>query len=105
MEVSPEEIKKLMQSGYGIFGGEVKNWAKMKFSAERARWVQFEEWHHDQKGSLHKDGSYTLEIPYSDERELIADILRFGADVEVIEPKSLRTNVAAAIHKAAQLYA
>ena len=105
LEVSQEEIKTMMKSGYGIFGGEVKNWAKLKFSAQRARWVQFEEWHHDQKGTLHKDSSYTLEIPYSDERELIADILRFGADVEVIEPKSLRTNVAAAIHKAAELYA
>lgn len=103
-EVSQEEIKKLMQSGYGIFGGEVKNWAKLKFSAERARWVQFEEWHPDQKSTLHKDGTYTLEIPYSDERELIADILRFGGDVEVKEPLSLRQNVAAAIQSAAALY-
>ena len=104
MTVDPEEIRKLMQSGYGIFGGEVKNWAKLKFSAERARWVQSEEWHHDQKGRLHQDGTYTLEIPYSDERELIADILRFGADVEVIEPQSLRTNVTTAIQRAAELY-
>jgi predicted DNA-binding transcriptional regulator YafY len=94
-----------MQSGYGIFGGEAKNWAKLKFTPERARWVQFEEWHHDQKGTLHKEGSYTLEIPYSDERELMADILRFGADVEVIEPKSLRRNVSLAIQKAHALYA
>jgi predicted DNA-binding transcriptional regulator YafY len=105
LEVSQDDIKAMMKSGYGIFGGEVKNWAKLKFSAERARWVQFEEWHHEQKGTLHKDSTYTLEIPYSDERELIADILRFGADVEVMEPKSLRTNVVAAIHKAAELYA
>ena len=104
LEVSQDDIKAMMKSGYGIFGGEVKNWAKLKFSAQRARWVQFEEWHHEQKGTLHKDSTYTLEIPYSDERELIADILRFGADVEVMEPQSLRTNVTTALQKAAELY-
>jgi predicted DNA-binding transcriptional regulator YafY len=51
--------------------------------------VQFEEWHPDQKGTLAKDGSYTLEVPYSDERELIGDILRFGSDVKVLGPDSL----------------
>jgi predicted DNA-binding transcriptional regulator YafY len=76
----------------------------LKFSAERARWVQNEEWHPEQKSTAHKDGSYTLEIPYSDERELIADALRFGPDVEVIEPLSLRTNIALAIRKAAEHY-
>ncbi len=30
------------------------------------------------------DGSIELEIPYSDERELIGDVLRFGADVRVL---------------------
>jgi predicted DNA-binding transcriptional regulator YafY len=38
---------------------------------------------------LAKDGSYTLEVPYSDERELIGDILRFGSDVKVLGPDSL----------------
>ena len=98
------DIKQQMQSGYGIFGGAVENWAKLRFSEEKARWVQFEEWHPDQKGTLHRDGSYTLEIPYSDERELIADVLRFGADVEVMEPNSLRKNISMAIKKAADLY-
>ena len=104
LEVSQDDIKQQMQSGYGIFGGAVENWAKLRFSEEKARWVQFEEWHPDQKGTLHKDGSYTLEIPYSDERELIADVLRFGADVEVMEPNSLRKNISMAIKKAADLY-
>ena len=103
-EMDPKEVQKQMQAGYGIFSGQDVSWAKLKFSAERARWVQNEEWHPDQKSTVYKDGSYTLEIPYSDERELIADALRFGPDVEVIEPLSLRTNIALAIRKAAELY-
>ena len=88
-ELDPPTLKKHMSSGYGIFGGQANAVAKLQFSATRARWVQFEEWHPDQKGTLAKDGSYTLEVPYSDERELIGDILRFGSDVKVLGPDSL----------------
>lgn len=103
-EVSQKEIKVIMQSGYGIFGGEANHWAKLKFSAVRARWVQAEEWHPEQKGTVNKDGTYTLEFPYSDERELLGDILRYGADVEVLSPKSLRTNLQKAVEKTLQHY-
>jgi predicted DNA-binding transcriptional regulator YafY len=53
---------------------------------------------------LHKDGSYTLEIPYSDDRELLGDILLFGPDVEVVGPKNLRDKVVVAIDNMAKLY-
>jgi len=88
-ELDPPTLKKNMDGGYGIFGGRATAVAKLAFSAARARWVQFEEWHPEQKGSLAEDGSYTLEVPYSDVRELIGDILRFGSDVKVIGPDSL----------------
>ena len=42
---------------------------------------------------IDKDGSYHLQIPYSDERELLMDILKFGPDVEVLGPESLRKTV------------
>ena len=103
-EVSQKDIKQAMQSGYGIFGGEAKNWAKLKFTPERARWVQAEEWHPDQKATLHKDGSYTLEIPYSDDRELLGDILLFGPDVEVVGPKQLRDKLVEAVNRTSKIY-
>ena len=103
-EVSQKDIKQAMQSGYGIFGGEAKNWAKLKFTPERARWVQAEEWHPEQKTTLQKDGTYTLEIPYSDDRELLGDILLFGPDVEVVGPKQLRDKVALAVKKTLKIY-
>jgi predicted DNA-binding transcriptional regulator YafY len=49
-------------------------------------------------------GTYTLEFPYSDERELLGDILKFGADVEVLAPKSLRASVMNAATQALELY-
>ena len=80
------------------------NWAKLKFSAVRARWVQAKEWHPEQKSTVNKDGTYTLEFPYSDERELLGDILRLGEDVEVLAPKTLRTSLLNAVTETLKLY-
>jgi predicted DNA-binding transcriptional regulator YafY len=104
-ELSQKDIRIVMQSGYGIFGGEAHHWAKLKFSAVRARWVQAEEWHPEQQGTFNEDGTYTLEFPYSDERELLGDILRFGADVEVLGSPSLRQSTQRAVEQLAKLYA
>jgi len=97
-EFDPQIVQDKMKEGYGIFGGQVKDWATLTFSAHRARWVQNEEWHPDQTGTLNKDGTYTLRIPYSDERELIGDVLRFGDEVKVDGPKSLVESIERKIH-------
>ncbi|MEY3525262.1 MAG: hypothetical protein RIR92_1327, partial [Pseudomonadota bacterium] len=54
--------------------------------------------------TVNKDGTYTLEFPYSDERELLGDILRFGSDVEVLAPKSLRASLLNAATGTLKLY-
>ena len=81
-------------SAYGIFSGQAKAWAVLRFSPERARWVQSERWHREQKSEVLPDGSYRLRVPYADERELLMDILRHGRHVEVEAPESLRRTVA-----------
>jgi predicted DNA-binding transcriptional regulator YafY len=103
-ELDPPSLKKNMNGGYGIFGGQATAVAKLQFSAARARWVQFEEWHPEQKGTLAKDGSYTLEVPYSDERELIGDILRFGSEVKVLGPVTLVRQMRKEIEKTLARY-
>jgi len=55
----------------------------------RARWVADEQWHPRQTGR----GRYELQVPYSDPCELVMDILKFGADVEVVAPVELRAAV------------
>lgn len=52
--------------------------------------VAAEQWHPQQKSKVEPDGSYLLEIPYTDDRELLMDILKHGADVEVVAPDTLR---------------
>lgn len=97
-------MRQQLDGGYGIFAGAPKDWAELTFSAARAGWVQHEVWHPQQQGLLHPDGRYTLRVPYADERELIGDILRFGADVEVVGPSSLRQKVQEQITRLRALY-
>jgi predicted DNA-binding transcriptional regulator YafY len=94
----------VLGAGYGIFSGRKLSWAKLRFTPERARWVAQEQWHPRQKARFDKDGSYLLEIPYSDSRELAMDILRQGAGVEVLAPAVLRKEVAAQLKAALDRY-
>jgi predicted DNA-binding transcriptional regulator YafY len=55
--------------------------------------VAAELWHPDQKGSFDASGAYILEFPYSDDRELLLDIAKHGAAVEVLAPKALREKI------------
>lgn len=89
-DVPEKQLDTHYASSYGIFAGEPKHTAVLRFTPERARWVADEHWHPQQQAQLLEDGSYELRIPYSDSRELVMDILKHGAEVEVIEPDSLR---------------
>ncbi|MBL1141854.1 MAG: WYL domain-containing protein [Proteobacteria bacterium] len=91
--VSDKRLDAHFLPGYGIFSGAKTQQAKLRFTPERARWVSGEIWHPDQKSHSDKDGYYFLELPYSNEHELIMDILKYGPDIEVLEPKTLRTSV------------
>jgi predicted DNA-binding transcriptional regulator YafY len=103
-DVAEESLDRHFASGYGIFAGADTQQAVLVFNATRARWVGRETWHPKQEGLLQLDGTYLLKFPYSREPELVMDILKYGADVEVLAPESLRTAVAEAHAAAARLY-
>lgn len=92
-DVSEKRLDEILGSGYGIFSGEKVSWATLRFSPLRARWVSTEKWHPKQVGKLLPDGSYELRLPYSNDTELMMDILKYGADCEVVGPKELKKRV------------
>lgn len=92
-EIDDSALDGKLGAGYGIFGGAPLAWAVLRFTPGRARWVRREQWHPKQQGRDEPDGGYLLEVPYSDDREILGDILRFGADVEVLAPAELRRKV------------
>ncbi len=92
-EIGDELLDRELSSGYGIFSGEKTRMAELRFKPERARWVAQEQWHPEQKTRQDAQGNYYLQIPYSQEPELLMDILKYGADVEVLKPAELRRKV------------
>ncbi len=85
-----DELDAHLASSYGIFSGTPKAWATIRFSPHAARWVADEHWHSQQQGERLPDGRFELKLPYSNSRELLMDVLRYGADAEVVAPVSLR---------------
>jgi proteasome accessory factor C len=89
-DVAEKELDMHFAPSYGIFSGLPRHTAVLRFTPNRARWVAEEQWHPRQEGCFLEDGCYELRIPYSDTRELVMDILKYGPDVEVVEPKEFR---------------
>ncbi|PSF10600.1 transcriptional regulator [Marinobacter fuscus] len=97
------ELEAFTNAGFGIFGGQTTAIAHLRFSHHAARWVAEEQWHRNQHGEWQDDG-YHLHLPYVDNRELVMDVLRYGAEVEVIGPPELREEVAGRIRAMAGIY-
>jgi predicted DNA-binding transcriptional regulator YafY len=97
-------LDRQLASTYGIFAGQPVATAILRFTSYRARWVADETWHPKQQSRWLEDGRYELSIPYSHDTELIMDILKYGADVEVIAPDALKERVKNQLDVAASQY-
>ncbi|MBA8883652.1 helix-turn-helix transcriptional regulator [Dokdonella fugitiva] len=99
------ELDAHLASSYGIFSGAPKAWATIRFSSHAARWVADEHWHSQQQGERLPDGRYELRVPYSNSRELLMDVLKYGPDAEVVAPVSLREEMKILLQLALGAYA
>ncbi|MBV1877163.1 MAG: WYL domain-containing protein [Pseudomonadales bacterium] len=104
IDIAAEQLEQHYSSSYGIFAGQATDIAALKFSAQIAGWVSREQWHPDQTGEWDHNGAYHLKVPYHNPTELILDILRYGPDVEVLAPRSLRQAVKEKISAALEQY-
>lgn len=91
-------------ASFGIFTGQAKQTAHLRFSARAARWSAEEIWHPNQEGHWADDGRYHLYVPYADPTELIMEVLRYGPEVEVLDPEALRREMAEQIARLHELY-
>jgi len=102
--IAEDRIDEAVAGGYGIFAGKPNNIAVLRFTPESARWIAGETWHPHQEGHHDEDGYYILKIPYSDHREILMDVLRYGCDVEVLQPATLRRELKQRISKMIEMY-
>jgi len=92
-DVAAETLDRHYSGSYGIFAGEAQHIAELEFTQNIAPWVSREQWHPEQSAEWSQSGHYRLKVPYHNPTELILDILRYGADVQVLGPESLRAAV------------
>ena len=104
-EVAAKRLDEVLGAGYGIFSGDKVQWAKLRFTP-RSRALGGD-------GTVASaadaprpttEGRYLLELPYSNPTELVMDILRHGADVEVLAPAELRKAVRDELATALKVY-
>jgi len=103
-DIPEAELDAALGAGYGIFAGAEVQWATLLFTPDRARWVATEHWHPEQEGGFLDDGSYQLRLPYSNDPELIMDILKYGPDCQVVGPAGLREKVVGLLKAAVGRY-
>jgi len=103
-QIADDELLEFIQASYGIFTGKAEHTAILEFSKSRANWVSEEHWHPHQQGEWLENGRYQLSLPFSDSRELIMDILKYGSEVEVIAPDFLRQAVKEQIEAMQKIY-
>ena len=91
-KVDEQQCQQHFTEGFGIFSGQGNHQARLRFFPAIAREIASQQWHPQQQGEW-DDGDYLLSFPYSDDRELVQDILRHTPNVSVEGPTKLRKRV------------
>lgn len=105
--VSQKAIHDKIASTFGIFITDQNHPVvpvKLRFVPDLARYVRSMLPHPGQQFCDQANGCLDVSFPSTLNRELIAEILGFGEQVEVLEPRDLRKEIAAILGKTAKIY-
>ncbi len=97
-------IPEYIHKNFGLFSGDNNINVCLKFSKNVSDWIKEQIWHEAQEIIENDDGSICLKFVASDLRELKGEILKYGADVEVISPVELKKEIKAEIEKMKNIY-
>jgi hypothetical protein len=70
------QFSPLLQLSICPYKGKMKSEVTLRFTPEKAKWVQEQVWHRNQKRSMSSDGSPELSFPVADFAELTMEILK-----------------------------
>jgi predicted DNA-binding transcriptional regulator YafY len=104
--VIPEDfdVYKWLESSWGIIADEEVE-VRLRFTPTAARRVQESVWHHSQQLAALPDGGCLLTMRVGGIREIKNWVMSWGAEVEVLAPAELRTQVAEDSRRMAAQYA
>ena len=97
-------IKDYIRRNFGILAGQETYKVCLCFSKDASPWVAEQVWHPEQKAERRDDGTLCLSFPVADLREVKREVLRYGADVEVLLPAELREEVKVEIARMRGVY-
>jgi proteasome accessory factor B len=97
----PEQIT---EGAFGLIRGEPTR-VRIRFDDKVARYVQRRQWHPTQRFQSHPAGGVELTMDVQGTVELVSWVLGFGDKATVLEPPSLRAEVAGEVERAARNYA
>ena len=78
---------------------------RVRFSSVQARWIRERRYHASQQTEEQPDGSLLLSMEVAGTEEVRRWLLGYGAEVEVLEPASLRAEIQEELQKLHRLYA
>ncbi len=97
-------IKTYIRKTFGIFHGGQNQDVSLKFSPKASRAVKEQIWHKNQKIKELKGGSIILNVPVAYFTEIKREILKYGAEVEVLKPLRLKKEIVEEIKKMKKIY-
>ena len=97
-------LQEHVRSGFGIFKGGTTEEVVLRFSPAQARYMKERVWAENEVKEEQPDGSLLLRMRLPVNDGVVRFVLQYGADVEVLEPETLRQRVAEALEKARGLY-
>lgn len=89
----PAQWRPFLEASFGIFHGREAFPVSLRFAPELARWARGQTWHPRQQIEPLESGELILTLPVAHPTELIMEVLKYGARVEVLAPAWLRRQV------------
>ncbi len=99
------DVEAYRQRGFALHRGEALVTVRVRFSPYQARWVRERLYHPSQQCTEARDGSLEMTLAVAGTFEIKRWLLGYGADVEVLEPLSLRAEMAEEAKKLSDIYA
>lgn len=98
------DVEAYLRPGFALHHGEALVTVRIRFSSYQARWVRERRYHPSQQCTEAADGSLEMTLALAGTAEVKRWLLGYGAEVEVLEPLSLRAEMAAEAKKLGGIY-
>ncbi|MBI4699151.1 MAG: WYL domain-containing protein [Nitrospirae bacterium] len=98
------DLQSYLKSSFGLYKGDPKEEVTLRFSPRMTKWVKNQIWHKGQKTRMLDNGSLELSFPVASFMEIEMEVLKYGAEVEVVSPEPFRQLIKTEAQNILKLY-